>query len=670
MMRTSSLVFAAFASLAPLSALAQDPVITPAPVDVTSFFPTASFGGLFALDTSGVALKKNFGIGAILDFAQAPLVASTGDTVIRVIDNLTQLHLYGFYGFGKSLEASALLPFAVFYSQDLGAGAESQVAKPGDLRLRLKKGLIPAKVGSPLGLALAFEATLPTGAQDSFLSIVGGDSGRANVELTPTIMLEYLSGPVSFNLNLGYAIRKETFLGSASINDRMETGVGLGYTITQTKKDKLQAVIELQANLPVDLGAGAVAAEVPVEARAGARYVKDKLVFQFGAGLGLPTSAGDSESTRGIGAPNFRLFAGAAFAPVTEEDADKDGILGDKDKCPTQAEDKDNFEDENGCPEDDNDKDGILDAADACPIEAEDKDGTSDEDGCIDPDNDGDTLVDTSDKCMNEAEDFDQFEDNDGCPERDNDGDEIADTDDACPLLKGDAALRGCPDTDGDGLTDNVDKCINNAEDKDNFEDNDGCPEDDNDKDGVLDAADACPIQAGTAAMNGCPDTDGDGISDKDDLCIKDKEDGKGKAPKDGCPDTTKAVLRDGKVVILDKIFFDTNKASIKITSNPVLDGVAKVLLEEGNKEIKVRIEGNTDDVGDDAKNQTLSEDRAKAVVAYLVKKGVDASRLQAKGNGETVPLVPVAGLDPVKQKKDLDAAREKNRRVEFFVIE
>jgi outer membrane protein OmpA-like peptidoglycan-associated protein len=668
-MSKKSLLIGAFAALLPTWVMAQQAVVTPAPIDITSFFPAPTYGGLFALDTSAVALKKNFGIGAILDFAKAPLVANTGGTSIFVVDNLTQLHLYGFYGFGKNLELSGVLPFTAFYSQDLGDGATTEFAKPGDLRVRLKKSLIPAKIGAPIGLALSVEATLPTGAKDSFLSLVGNEDGRLTGELTPTMIIEYLSGPLTLDVNLGYAIRRQSFLGTSSIDDRIEAALGLGYTISQTKKNKLQAVVEGQANLPIDLGAGANASETPVEARFGVRATRDAMILQLGAGLGIPTNVGDSESTRGIGAPNFRIFAGFTFAPITEEDTDKDSILGDKDKCPTSAEDKDGFQDEDGCPDDDNDNDQIADASDGCMDKAEDKDGFQDEDGCPDDDNDGDTINDLDDRCANEAEDKDGFEDTDGCPETDNDGDNIADQEDTCPNLKGDLSFKGCPDTDTDGISDDIDKCPADPEDKDNFEDTDGCPEADNDQDGILDAEDACPLQTGTAALKGCPDTDGDGLSDKDDLCINDKEDGKGKAPKDGCPDTTKAVLRDGKVVILDKIFFDTGKATLKITSNPVLDGVAKVLKE--NPQVKkVRIEGNTDDAGDDAKNQTLSEERAKAVVNYLVKKGVEAERLEAKGNGETSPLAPITGLDPVKQKKDLDAAREKNRRVEFFVVE
>src|SRR5690606_28916606 len=76
--------------------------------------------------------------------------------------------------------------------------------------------------------------------------------------------------------------------------------------------------------------------------------------------------------------------------PPKDDDPDKDGIKGEMDQCPDDAEDKDNFQDEDGCPDPDNDGDGVPDESDQCPTEAEDKDNFQDEDGCPDPDNDGD----------------------------------------------------------------------------------------------------------------------------------------------------------------------------------------------------------------------------------------------------------------------------------------
>src|SRR5205823_1003513 len=129
------------------------------------------------------------------------------------------------------------------------------------------------------------------------------------------------------------------------------------------------------------------------------------------------------------------------------------------------------------------------------------------------------------------------------------------DGEDQCPTVQGPRELHGCPppagDTDGDGIRDDVDKCINEPEDKDGFEDDDGCPDFDNDKDGVPDELDICPFEAGPADLEGCPapvvdalpplpalrDTDGDGIADANDLCPNEPEDMDGFEDQDGCPE-------------------------------------------------------------------------------------------------------------------------------------
>jgi OOP family OmpA-OmpF porin len=103
--------------------------------------------------------------------------------------------------------------------------------------------------------------------------------------------------------------------------------------------------------------------------------------------------------------------------PPVDNDPDKDGILGDADKCPMEPEDKDGFEDDNGCPDNDNDGDGIADAQDKCPMEPEDKDGFEDDNGCPDNDNDGDGIADAADKCPMEPETKNGFEDENGCPD-------------------------------------------------------------------------------------------------------------------------------------------------------------------------------------------------------------------------------------------------------------
>jgi len=104
------------------------------------------------------------------------------------------------------------------------------------------------------------------------------------------------------------------------------------------------------------------------------------------------------------------------MAPVNP-DPDGDGIAGAADKCPNVAEDKDGFEDEDGCPDPDNDKDGIPDAQDKCPNQPETVNGIDDEDGCPEVDTDGDGILGSRDKCPDEPETRNGYQDEDGCPD-------------------------------------------------------------------------------------------------------------------------------------------------------------------------------------------------------------------------------------------------------------
>ena len=325
----------------------------------------------------------------------------------------------------------------------------------------------------------------------------------------------------------------------------------------------------------------------------------------------------------------------------------------------------------------DRDHDGIPDNVDACPDQPEDRDGYKDDDGCPDPDNDGDTIPDAQDKCPNQAEDFDSFQDDDGCPDPDNDKDGIDDLHDACPNdaedHKGPKPNDGCPasktDSDGDGMPDSLDKCPDDPEDKDGFEDADGCPDPDNDNDGIPDNFDQCPNEPedmdGFQDEDGCPDPDNDkdGVPDKVDKCPNEPETINGYQDDDGCPDTgpapkAKIDLAKKQIVIMDKVFFDTNKATIKPVSFALLDQVAQIL--RGHGEIKVEIQGHTDAQGDMDHNIQLSKERAESVRTYLIKKGVDPARMISGGYGPTVPIAD----------NRTKAGREANRRVEFHILE
>ena len=124
-------------------------------------------------------------------------------------------------------------------------------------------------------------------------------------------------------------------------------------------------------------------------------------------------------------------------------------------------------------------------------------------------------------------------------------------------------------------------------------------------------------------------------------------------------PTTSHVSLGKNEINIKGTIHFGTNNAEIKPDGEQLLDEVADVLAK--HPEIKrIRVEGHTDNRGNAENNLQLSKARAASVVAYLVKSGVDASRLESEGYGATQPLVP--NITPVQ--------RAKNRRVAFKILE
>lgn len=241
----------------------------------------------------------------------------------------------------------------------------------------------------------------------------------------------------------------------------------------------------------------------------------------------------------------------------------------------------------------------------------------------------------------------------------DQDGDGIFDRDDQCPADSG-PAPTGCPpppDTDRDGIPDGSDPCPTEAEDGNPPDEKDGCPNKDLDKDGIEIPVDLCPDQAGIAP-DGCPpkDTDGDGFMDPDDRCPKDAETKNNFEDQDGCPDTVPEVVKKFTGVIKG-INFDTNKATIRPTSFPLLDDAVGVLKQYPG--LRIRISGHTDNRGKRAKNLKLSEDRADAVKTYLVSKGVEPNRIETRGVGPD---------EPVADNKTA-AGRTQNRRIEFELL-
>ncbi|HIP37022.1 MAG TPA: OmpA family protein [Crocinitomix sp.] len=169
----------------------------------------------------------------------------------------------------------------------------------------------------------------------------------------------------------------------------------------------------------------------------------------------------------------------------------------------------------------------------------------------------------------------------------------------------------------------------------------------DSDGDGVKDKDDKCPNVPGT--VNGCPDSDGDGFADLDDKCPDIA------GPDQGCPkhyfEHVEIMKRAQK-----GLFFNTGSAVIKQESYPVLDNVYSLM--EKNPNLKISIEGHTDNTGSAEGNKKLSQQRADAAKAYLVNKGIDASRISTTGYGQDKPIADNSTKE----------GRQKNRRVEFIL--
>lgn len=315
----------------------------------------------------------------------------------------------------------------------------------------------------------------------------------------------------------------------------------------------------------------------------------------------------------------FETALGLGYNWGLQSDRDRDSIFDKLDRCPDIKEDRDGFEDADGCPEYDNDHDSIPDTGDRCMNIPEDRDGYEDLDGCPDNDNDGDGVRDTLDKCIMVAEDHDWFEDADGCPDSDN---------------------------DLDGVPDSLDGCPNIPEDRDGYKDGDGCPDGDNDFDGKPDSSDACPDAAENyncfRDVDGCPDT----------LAV---------API-AAPKAVSTVPTARELAVLNTklrgINFASGSAQLTPDSYGSLNYVAGFLKQYPT--LRYEIQGHTDSQGDDNLNLLLSRDRVRTVRNYLLSQGCAENRLVSIGYGESRPL----------DDNNTAAGRAQNRRVEFVSIE
>ena len=556
--------------------------------DIQNFRTAPGTWNGFVVEGALVPQKGNLVPALSFNYGAKPLVVrEEGEVAEELVSDLLTTDVMVTYGLIDRVEISLGVP--LHYVK--GPSPLESGWTPGDIRLMPKVRLFGLERRKGIGVAFALPLSLPTGDPERF---VGADQ----VLIHPKLITEARGNGFRLAINLGGRFRPE---------ERNFESLNLSHELTYG----LSAGVELGSRNVVAIADAFGAAAItriaqesranPLEAVVGLRvFTELGLVFTAGFGTGIIAD---------YGSPLWRGILGFAWHK-RDFDRDRDGIEDDVDACPDEPEDKDGFEDADGCPEPDNDQDEILDVDDKCPAVPEDRDGFEDEDGCPELDNDKDQIPDPNDQCPNKPETYNQWQDRDGCPDT-------------------------IPDTDGDGLLDTVDKCPPVAEDKDGFQDEDGCPDPDNDKDRILDVNDKCPLEPET--VNGYED-------------------------RDGCPDErpTRQLVKvtKQKIEILEKVYFHLDKDTIKKESHAVLTQVAEVLVQNPGIK-KIRVEGHTDSQASDEYNYDLSQRRAESVKRFLVEGGVEEVRLVPAGYGETLPIATNATKE----------GRAENRRVEFVIL-
>ncbi|MDY7228793.1 OmpA family protein [Hyalangium rubrum] len=523
---------------------------------------TAAQDSGLALEGARMPSVGSMRASLLLDFNLSILSLNLGDEKLGdLLPYRLDAHALFAYQVHPRLELAADLPFTVIQGDRFqllrdalaapdfpGAAGVSRYGL-GDVRLLPRFTLLDPSL-APVGLALVGEVRLPTGNAGSFL-------GERGVLVSPRLAVERSFGPVRLLGNVGWRFRKHAQYLNLLVDDELTLGAGAVVDLPNMGRfTDVQALAELHLSTPASSPfnfSQADSLKTPFEAMVGART-------RIAGPWGLALTVGRGIGLRGgYGREAFRVMVALSYE---KESADSDG-------------------------------DGVPDSRDKCPSEKEDRDGHEDDDGCLDPDNDGDGIADGEDRCVDK------------------------------PGLK---EHRGCPpdtDTDGDGLFDHLD---------------------------------ACPDKAGPKEYDGCPDSDGDEIPDNQDEC----PDLYGPPENNGCPYDAPpfVVVESDRIRIKGNILFETGQAKIQKQSFKLLDEVASVLAKNPMLG-PVLIEGHTDNVGSRNYNVDLSQRRAKAVMEYLVGKGIARKRLSAKGFGFDRPITDNA----------TPLGRAKNRRVDFRLI-
>lgn len=475
----------------------------------------------------------------------------------------------------------------------------------GDLAVDLKASLLDTD-DNPLGLALGGRVLLPTATIDAPL-------GSAGLGGELEAMVDKRVGDLLLAANVGTRFSPEVILENVTINDQLFWRGGAGYAVTEDFGLSVDFAGQTAYSAPLSNPAAS-----PIEGMFGGWGRIGDFVLRAGLGTGV---------TSGVGAPDFRGVLGFAYEPPNNKDTDLDGILDRDDQCVEDPEDKDGWQDEDGCPDPSTktmfrfvDDDGYAVEAVGSTVTGASIDPIV-KDGAYEVGLHAGTYQITA-----EANGYEAITMDANVPEAS--AHEVVVTMKAIPSMlvirtndpEGKALASQW--SLGGGYSDSPRGLVESQ---------------------VKPGKYVLRVQAEGYKIIRQPLELAPG--ERKELAFT-------LVP-------SKIVVTKEKIELREEVYFDTGKSSIKEESFSMLSEVAGILKD--NPDITLlSVEGHTDSRGSASSNQKLSESRAASVRQFLIDKGVEPDRLESSGYGESKPLV--AGNN--------EAAWAKNRRVDIVIKE
>ncbi|MBN1337333.1 MAG: OmpA family protein [Deltaproteobacteria bacterium] len=570
---------------------------TPA-LNAQNFHPTIDGASTFGLDDSGIR-DRTFTVRGLLHYAMDPLVYEASDgTITEIVSDVVQLDGTAGYGFGP-VRLGLHVPIYLFTEGSGGSGAGL-----GDIALDGKVRFLDG-TDAPVGLALDGRMALPTNTASAAL---GADGLQGDVAL----VIDRWMGDLYLGANLGVRFQPTTKLENTTWDDQLLVRLGGAYALSPEGGLSLEL-----AGLSTFQDFGA-AASSPVEGILGGWYRPEGggLVVRAGAGTGLDS---------GIGAPRLRLLLAVAWEPSADRDRDGDGLVDGRDACPGDPEDRDAWEDDDGCPEPTPLTILVVDPSGQPVLGARvSLDGQALGSETRTAATAGTHQVDAT------LEGFEDAQVSFDVP--------------AGPPVEQKVVIRPFArvkvvvlDTDGKPLEARIsvlgEKGSQEAEAASVLE-------------GMLPAG---GVKVDVRREGFAPYVSTVALAAGQETLVEVRL----------APSKAKLDQKAQRIEIGDSVYFDLDKDTIQSVSFALLDEVAQIL-QDHPELLRIRIEGHTDSRGSAAYNLDLSKRRAAAVRTYLVGKGVAPERLESEGYGESKPLV----------KGENEAAWSKNRRVDFFVVQ